>query len=76
MPVFLHCCLCNRKSVDGFLSRYAWGHIELNPHGILQVCPLCKEEHLDWESRARAFVDPTADHGGSDRYETRWSGAG
>jgi hypothetical protein len=68
MPVFLHCCLCDRKSVDGFLSRYAWEHLEANPHGTLQVCPLCREEHPDWESRARATLVRVAEQHGPGSY--------
>lgn len=73
MPVFLHCCLCERYAVDGFLSRYAWGHVELNPHGALQICPVCKEEHTDWEQRALETTGSAAPGSQPDPYGGAWS---
>lgn len=58
MAVFLHCCLCERKAVDGLLSRWAWAYLTVNPHGELQVCPFCREKHADWESRALETAEP------------------
>jgi len=50
-PLYLNCGLCGRKQADGLLSRGYWGHLEVDPHGALQACPTCKEQHADWQGR-------------------------
>ena len=56
-PLYLTCGLCGRKQADGLLSRSLWGHLERTPHGNLQACPTCKEQHADWERRLLAAAN-------------------
>jgi len=57
--LYLLCGLCGRQQADGLLSRGYWGHLEAEGN-LLKACPMCKEEHSDWEARLRALVDPGA----------------
>lgn len=72
MPVFLNCGLCGRKAVDGFLSRYSWEHVELNPHGTLQACPGCVERDPDWREKLISAGNGAAE-GPRAPYHTTWS---
>lgn len=73
MPAFLHCCLCGLHAVDGFLSRYAWGYVESNPHGTLQVCPECLERHHDdWEDKAIAAAGASGESQEARRSQSSW----
>jgi hypothetical protein len=75
MPVFLSCGLCGVRAVDGMLSRFSWGHVQSNPHGILQACPVCREKHADWEQR---LIDAAAGKEApkvADPYGRNWAGA-
>lgn len=61
--LFLHCGLCGRKQADGLLSRGFWGQLEFGNGQALRACPMCKEQHSDWEARLRAVTDPSAQDG-------------
>ena len=62
MALYLHCVICSRKQADGIVSGAAWARVEL-PAGetvahpsvngsTARVCPTCKGDYPDWESRA------------------------
>ena len=55
--LYLTCGLCGRKQADGILSRGYWGHLEETPHGALRACPMCKEQHSDWQGRLLAAAN-------------------
>lgn len=57
MTLYLTCGLCGRKQADGLLSRAYWGHVEAGGHGMLQACPMCKEQHSNWEGRLLATLN-------------------
>jgi hypothetical protein len=52
----MSCALCGRKQAHGLLSHAAWGQVDVDGGSLHRVCPTCKEEHRDWEDRARATV--------------------
>lgn len=54
--LFLSCALCGRKQAHGLLSHARWGSLDIEPGSPHRVCPLCQEEHGDWEQRVRAVV--------------------
>ncbi len=60
MTLYLTCGLCGRKQADGLLSRGYWGHLDAGAHGMLQACPMCKEQHADWENRLLATLNGAA----------------
>jgi hypothetical protein len=60
MALYLSCGLCGRKQADGLLSRGYWGHFEAAPHGTLRACPMCKEQHEDWETKLLAAANSGA----------------
>jgi hypothetical protein len=58
--LYLYCGLCGRQQADGLLSRGYWGHLDMGNGHALRACPVCKEQHADWETRLRATADPRA----------------
>ena len=72
-PLYLTCGLCGRKQADGFLSRSYWGHLEVNPHGTLRVCPMCKEANPDWEALLLASVNSSGSEAPTRGQDTSWS---
>jgi hypothetical protein len=59
--LYLNCGLCGRQQADGLLSRGYWGHLQVTGGYVLQACPTCKEQHVDWEVRLRATQPGTLD---------------
>ena len=57
MTLYLTCGLCGRKQADGLLSRTHWGHLDTGRQGMLQACPMCREQHSDWEGRLLATLN-------------------
>jgi hypothetical protein len=62
VALYLHCVICSRKQADGIVSGAAWARVELpaSAAGVhpsvngstARVCPTCKGDYPDWESRA------------------------
>jgi hypothetical protein len=54
--LYMSCALCGRKQAHGLLSHAYWAQVEVAGASVHRVCPTCKEQHRDWEDRARAAV--------------------
>jgi hypothetical protein len=55
VTLYLSCALCGRKQAAGLLSHAAWGQVWVENISH-RVCPVCREEHRDWESRVHATL--------------------
>jgi hypothetical protein len=67
--LYMSCALCGRKQAHGLLSHAYWAQVEVAGGSSHRVCPTCREQHRDWEERARAtLIDLGADGVSPSRY--------